>query len=302
MMAWVNTRRFRLGLIVALVAAGCGGLSSDGPGDSDPGTPRHTGSDQLILRVETTGGFVPPEYLARTVPEFTLTGDGRTITVGPQIEIYPGPALPALLESTLTEDGIQAILDAAREAGLFGPDQHYDNGCVTDLPTTTFTLVSSGERHEISAYALGSGELEDPSCVGGAAKAEARAALTQLRDRLGTLREWLPQGSLGEEQTFSFDELRIFTRPVTIESVVGDTGIEPSFEDWPLSTPLGEFGEPTDLPPGTRCGTVSGEDLEDLLPAVRRANELTIWRSGGDTFGLVLRPLLPDESGCPEPA
>jgi hypothetical protein len=52
-------------------------------------------------------------------------------------------------------------------------------------------------------------------------------------------------------------------------------------------------------PEGTRCGVVSGGELATLLPALQAANQLTYWRSDGVTYQLTLRPLLPDESGCP---
>jgi hypothetical protein len=32
---------------------------------------------------------------------------------------------------------------------------------------------------------------------------------------------------------------------------------------------------------------------------LRQANQLTLWESDSQTYRLFLRPLLPDESGCP---
>jgi len=47
------------------------------------------------------------------------------------------------------------------------------------------------------------------------------------------------------------------------------------------------------------CGTVSGQALSALLlPAVREANQLTPWVSGGERYRILFRPLLPDELGC----
>ena len=34
------------------------------------------------------------------------------------------------------------------------------------------------------------------------------------------------------------------------------------------------------------------------MPLVEQANQLTPWTSDGSQYGLLFRPLLPDESGC----
>src|SRR5262245_18411153 len=53
-----------------------------------------TGTDELVLRVEVTGRCVPPQVTLSELPQFSLYGDGRVITTGPVIQIYPAPALP----------------------------------------------------------------------------------------------------------------------------------------------------------------------------------------------------------------
>lgn len=63
-------------------------------------------------------------------------------------------------------------------------------------------------------------------------------------------------------------------------------GIEPETRDWPLG----------DLPPG--CSVIRGSDLPSALAAAQQANQLTRWRSGAETYGLVFRPLLPHETSC----
>lgn len=49
-----------------------------------------------VVRIEQTGGMMPPWETLRWHPSVALYGDGRLIMQGPQIEIYPGPALPNL--------------------------------------------------------------------------------------------------------------------------------------------------------------------------------------------------------------
>jgi hypothetical protein len=274
-------------VMLGLTAAACARLSD---GDAGGGGIDHpTASDELILRLETGGGFLPEDYAYRTLPEFSLMGDGRIITVGPQIAIFPGPALPNLLVRRVSPEGIQAILARARDAGLFGPDAHYDFPLVADAATTTFTAVAAGRRHQVSAYAL---ELEDEMVS--PEDRRAREALRDLRDALFDLEGWLPAGSLSKEESFDLDELRIFAGPY---QGAEEEGLEQEPVDWPLDEPLATFGR--EVPDrDVRCGTISGNDLDRLLPLLQQANELTPWMSDGSQYRLILRPLLPDESGC----
>jgi hypothetical protein len=69
---------------------------------------------------------------------------------------------------------------------------------------------------------------------------------------------------------------------------------------WPLSTPLADFGTPA-LPDrgiaGLRQGVALGADAALLGPLLQRATTLTAFTSGGSSFTLSVRPLLPDEIG-----
>jgi len=273
-------------LALTLLAVGCGRLTDTGDGG---GIEHPIGPNELVLRMDIGGGFVPVEYALAQFPQWSLFGDGRLITEGPQIEIYPGPALPSLQVQTLTEAGVQVILEAAREAGLMGPDRTYDYPCVADAPTTTFTLYAGGAKHVSSAYALG---VSEGACPG--ADTEARAKLAAFQAKLTDLASWLPTGSIGDQVPFEFDEMRVLVRPY---SASPEPGLEQSPIDWPLE-PLSTFGRPDPAFSDFRCGVVGGVDLAKLLPDVRRANQLTPWRSDGERYALILRPLLPDEHTC----
>jgi hypothetical protein len=263
--------------------------SSDSGGDE-----RRSGADELILRVETSGGFVPVGISLTELPHFSLYGDGRVITQGPQILIYPGPALPNLIERKVSAEGVDAIVDAARRAGLAGPDRNLPLDRVADAPTTTFTLVIAGRRHAVSAYALGlEAELEaglPPE------QREARQALIAFQERLNGLEAWLPDGSVGKEHPFQIEHLRVFVLPGRIAP--DDEAPPQPPTEWPLAEPLSEFGNPA-TQPEMRCGTLEGEDLRVVLERATRANQLTPWTSRSGTYSLYFRPLLPDESGCP---
>ena len=95
---------------------------------------------EIVLQVTSGGGFVPIEYNLTLVPQFSLYGDGTVIVTGPVIAIYPGPALPNLQTARVSEETVQAILSAAREAGLFANDVDYGRPQITDVPTTIIAI------------------------------------------------------------------------------------------------------------------------------------------------------------------
>jgi hypothetical protein len=283
----MRTRALAVSLVaLSLLAAGCGRLTKAG----SQGIDHPTGPADLVLRMDVGGGFVAPAYELRRIPTWSLFGDGRIITEGPQIEIYPGPALPSVQVQTISEEGIQAILEAAEAAGLLGPDRTYGQGCVADAPTTTFTVSADGIKHVVSAYALG---MVPGSCPG--EDTEARGKLARFSTKLSDLAGWLPNGSLGEQGQFEFSEIRVYAQPYAGSP---EPGLHQTAIDWPLSDPLPTFGEADATFGDYRCGVVSGTDLAKLLPEAQRANDLTPWRSGGAVYSLTFRPLLPDEHTC----
>jgi hypothetical protein len=284
---------------VAVLASACGGMGNADAG-SDGGTgasgttgiEHPTGANDLILGVAYEGGFVAYEYTLGTTPFWSLFGDGTLIVPGPQIEIYPGPALPNLTATPVSEDGIQAILRAARDAGLMDGDANYGDMCIADAANTVFTTTAEGSTSVVSAYALDVGE---PAGTCGHGKdAAARAKLAAFQAKLTDLPSWLPAGSLGTERPYDPTEMRVYVLPYQ-----GDPELPQDPIAWPLDGSLDAFGrEVANAPSDTRCGVVSGEDLGTLLAAAQDANALTPWTSGETKYHLIFRPLLPDEHTC----
>jgi hypothetical protein len=276
---------------LVLLAVGLASCANTSRGDTaSDGISHPTAPDRVVLRVEACCGLVPSEYALMEIPRFSLFGDGRVVVTGPQIEIYPGPALPNLQVRQLEESGVQAILQAARDAGLQGPDQHYDQANVADATTTTFTVAAGGDVHVTSVYALYEGVEGAPE-----GDDEARRALIEFSEKLGDLESWLPSGSVGPEGPYAFHALRVFVMRSFPE---GGEQLPQKEKQWPAAEPLSTFGRPLESQPDIRCGVVSGEDLSALRPLVEEANQLTPWVSDGQEYHLVFRPLLPDESGC----
>jgi len=270
-----------------LLAAALLGSACASAGAARGGISHANGASDLILRIDLQGGFIAPQVLLRRLPELALYGDGRLITSGPQIEIYPGPALPNLQVRTVSEAGIQAILAAARRAGLLGPDRQY-NGRMPDVPTTTFTVVAGGARHVVSVQGLGAA---GPSVGSPGSDSVAVAKLAAFQSKMTDLSSWLPRGSLGPDQPFRTDEMRVYVLPYQAQQDLPQRA-----KDWPAGG-FGGFLPVVDLA-GIRCGTVSGPPLQAVLSAASGANELTPWLADGRRWTVVFRPLLPDESGC----
>jgi hypothetical protein len=275
---------------ILLVLAACANAPTT-PGDGG-GIEYDRGTEDLLVRVALEGGLVDLAWSLTAVPTFSLYGDGTLVQPGAQIEIYPGPALPAISSRTVDEAGIQAILREALDAIEGVPDHLTDlySMQIADVPSTVITVNAGGVERRVSVNAL----FEVPEQPEGMPDDvyRARQRLSRLVEKLGNLEPWLPAGSLGDEGTFDGEAARLF---VSEYEKVDDLPQERIA--WPMEGALSRFGEPTQ-PTGYRCGTVSGDDWTGVRDAASRANQLTPWTDAGDRFSILFRPLLPDESGC----
>jgi hypothetical protein len=281
-------------LSLGLLAGAC--ANGDGPGDGgtgggggDTGNPTPATVD-LLLRIEQLGGFVPVQYYLTGMPMLSLYGDGLLVTPGAQIEIYPGPALPALSQQRLTPEAIQMLLQAAIDAGL-DKDRDLKTMMVSDMPTTVFTLTIDGQTHTTQVYALDFDLGPKPDGMT-QEEFQARKDLAAFQAKASDL-SWLPEGSVTDEGMYEPASLRIYS-----SAYQPDPGLTQSPIAWPLTPGLDLFGESQDVSDGMRCGTVAADAAATLLPLAEQANQLTPWTSDGTRFGLLFRPLLPDESGC----
>jgi len=274
--------RLASAVLVAILASACARQAAGAGAISHP-----TGADDLVLRVEYVGGFMAPQALLARVPGFSLYGDGRAITEGPQIDIYPGPALPNLLVQRIDEDGVQAILREARADGLADGNHTYP-GCVADVPSIRITVVEDGRTSVTTA----GGSVGGGACPGAAADT-APLDVNAFSSKLTNLPRWLPAGSIGGETPYTPSALRVFVERYRR----ADASLTEPPVAWPGPS-LPTFGDPVAAQAGVRCGVVSGSDAEAVLSAAAHANQLTPWTSDGRRYGLVVRPLLPDESTC----
>lgn len=262
-------------------------VPADGPttGNPVPGEPTTTPpspptpAGELVIQVREEGGFVPVEFLARRLPVVSVYADGRVITQGAQILIYPGPALPSVQVRTAPDDELASALADTR-AAIAGAG---DTGLppVADVPDTVFEVVDAdGASSTVRVAALGFDSVGlTPQQIA------ARRALADVRDRLVAL-------GGPDSQMYTASSLSAFASPY------GDSGGEPAPNelDWPLA-PIGPGG-PDGMPV---CIPVTGADTATVRSALDQATEITRWRSGGQVWSIAFRPALPHESPCPAP-
>ncbi len=313
-------RTFPSYFIVLILLAACaapGGGSSESPGASPPaesggggetGEIDHptTGTDPILV-VSNTGGFVPVQFMATQLPVFVLLGDGRVIMQGAQTLEFPGPALPALIERTLTDEGIQQVLQGVEDTNLFTADLELNGAqsVVADAANTVFTLSADGREVTISVYGLGAllPDMEPPPGMT-SGEIEAHRILSGLNDGLMTLDTWLPATAWETEgwQPYEPEAFRLYLRDVTGEPVDGGD-LPEQVREWPTDDDPAAFGEEeTFFGDGTRCGVVDGELGALWLAELNASTQMTRWTTDGENrFSVMPRPVLPHEDpACPE--
>jgi hypothetical protein len=278
-------------LAIAAVAMACVSAGAAGSMPSskpvDPAT--------VIFRVSWEGGFVTPEMLLGRLPTVAVYADGRAITQGPVLAIYPGPFMPNLQERTLSQAGLERLIELAREKGLL-KDAHYDFHGIADAADTVLEINLDGRRYRVSAYALAEagsdGEIA-PQIELEPVEVEGRAALREVIDALMTVPE---TDHVDQPHAYEFESLRLYVKPAEIVENSEFPGEQPPIA-WPLDD-LATSGTAIDNPSADRCLVVEGDDLETVLPLLQGANQLSVFESEGALYSLIPRPLYPDESGC----
>lgn len=276
------------------------GGSDEAPADPGPGgVPAGVGAP--VVQVWSAGGFVPVGRDFSQVPELTVYEDGTIITPGPQIRIYPGPLLPYVLVSQLDAADVEAIVAAARAAGLLTAAPDYGMPGVADLPTTHIAITVDGVTYEHAAYALGyvSGEGMDgagmdgegvdgagvpPAVVSGLTEEQvaARAVLAEFLTQVNGI-------ALAEADTTEYAPTAVAMFAWALEGSDAATQPEAEVVPWPIDTPLADAHE---------CTVIDGDAASVLLTALGTATQTTYFEQDGVTYQAWVRPLLPHETSC----
>ncbi|CAN5831739.1 hypothetical protein BH23CHL2_BH23CHL2_10900 [soil metagenome] len=271
--------------------------SGEGPQTGDE-IEHPTGEDELVLRYDLTGGFVPLEWLVTHMPLASLYGDGRMISEGLQIAIYPPPALPPLVVDKLAAEGVQMILNEADAAGLLQGEQTWDElaNFVADAHTGVLTINAGGEMHRVSVYAPGMSDLGDMLSD---EEIAFRSQFDAFVGKLTNLQGWLPEHVFEDAlDEYPADRLQLISQPADVRPA---EEVTPNEIDWPLDAPLSELGEPFSLLEMARCFVLEGQEFADVMSLMHEATTITRWVSEDEEYILHVRPLLADEEGCQDP-
>jgi hypothetical protein len=247
-----------------------------------------------ILDVADEGGFIGPAADFGRLPTFYVSGDGRLITPGPQVLVYPGPALANLRQRQLTHAGRVALRGLAEAAGLAHRPPEYGRPPVADAPTTIFVYRDADGRtfvHRVEA--LDFDARLTPSQV------DARRGLRHLLEQLADPEGSLGAGEVGADTAYAAEAFRIRAEPV--EPVSGD-GASSAPSSGPSTTATPALPWPVasvSLAQPASCTPVTGPDATVLRDALATANQLTSWTQDGVVYQVAIREVLPGEPACP---
>jgi hypothetical protein len=259
-----------------------------GPGAKTSVGPSATtvaGPDALVLRVERLGGFVAPDQQFGRLPVVSVYGDGRVITEGPQIAIYPGPALPNLVVQQVDPATVSGLLDKAAAAGVRAGADLGQPG-VADAPTTRITVAAPDGTRTVDAVALTEAQPNDPRLT--TAQRDARAKLAAFVQEVSDLSA---ATGMPTAQPYQPAAVAALARPYA-KPTDGLPG-KPAEIAWPGPALPGAI-----VSGQAGCVTATGADAEKVLAAAKNAKSVSPWTSGGRQWTVVFRPLLPDEAGC----
>jgi hypothetical protein len=280
-----------LGILVAACSGGASATPSTPSSAPSPGLPT-PGPAGVVIHASWTQAL-PPRFMFGNLPVLVVTTDGRVLTPGPMLEIYPGPLVAPIVERTISPKGVAALLQAAKDAGILGPGSDFTGGAMPPgAAAARLQIVVDGVTHDL----VGDANAVAP-CPPTEACPEAvpgtPAAFARFWYRLLDMAGWL-EPELGAEQAHV---------PASYAVIVG-----PPPEPWPGAAPivwpvpdpaLGAFGAPVRGEPGTRCGIATGDLAAELRPAFAGATQLTQFvatASASSTHGLTVRALLPGDA------
>ena len=283
----VRLVRTLVGIAGALLLAACGAddpeVTTGEPPPHAGGDPNAADSDAVVLSITDMGGFVPSDRTFSNTPRLLVTSDGRVIQGGPVIAIYPGPLLPNLLQRSITEAGIQRLIDLADQHGLLGNVTYTRPGNIADAADTVVTITVNGQTFEHRAYALGLGGGPD----GGETDTD-RARLFDFVAAATDLTSDPAADEIGPAEPYRSDSYLIRALEAEDTEPTGDApiNIEPTLVDWPSDAPAR-------LAAAAECAEVPTNGLGRLFEG---ANQLTLFVDDGVAYSLAVTPRVPGRS------
>jgi hypothetical protein len=237
--------------------------------------------------MEQGGGFVPFGWFATQAPTFTLYGDGRVIfrpieDLAETTRLMAPGAMPRFLTGTLTEDGVQALLQFALGTGrLYAARDFYGQDMCADCGTTIFVLNAAGLEKVVTIDALS--ELTEPG-----PDAADRRGFFELANLLTNFRTEAESGAVDHLEAYDPEAYRV---------VLFDQAGEPAEQpiDWPWDD-IGIDDFPVGEEPGNRIRHLDREHVSELTE-VPSGGHIGVWVTApdGSSVQLAVRPLFPDE-------
>lgn len=295
-------KTFALIFLAALVTA-CGGAGaspslnptrSPAPSPLPSPSPSPQPSTDFYLRAWHTQALPPPSTF-NWLPMLTIK-DGIAIDGNVAIPaIYPGPLLIVPFARSVSEAGVTAIVDEARRLGLLGDVTDFTGGSA--MPGSRLgqlRLVVDGVTYDV----IGDPDLvircDGARCDAEMGSPEAFAAFWQ---ELSYLDGWLG-GELGATGQYQPERVAVLlTAPARPEP-----GLEQPLATWPLDVTFHEIGVEFPGLTGARCATLSGDDLDAVLPVLIGANQLTVFHDTVDTTKSAIAVVVVPgaDSPCPD--
>ena len=273
--------------LLSACAQPVGNDAAAAPGPAGSSAAPLPGADDVVLRAETYGGFVPASLIVGRLPMVSVYGDGRVIAEGPVPAIYPAPALPNLQVQTIPPELVRELVREGLAAGVkTGTD--YGRPGVADAPFTRVTVTADGVTQSVAAEALGEAQSTDPNLT-----AAQRAARTRLSAYVKKLTSLSSTPGMSPPVAYRPATVAVLARPWA-----GNGGGEPApaTKAWTGPKLPGGYLNP-DIKMG--CVVVTGAQKDAVLADARTATQITPWTAGYDKFLITFRPLLPDEArGC----
>jgi hypothetical protein len=268
-------------LLLAACARPAGDAAPVEPSGGGTSAPKaNENANDLVVRTESYGGFVPASFTIGRIPEVSVYADGRVITTGPVPAIYPGPALPNAQVVMISQAKLQELREKGQAAGVRnGTDFGRPN--VADAPTTRVTL---GDQ-SVVVEALQQSQPDDPMLT--PAQREARAKLTAYVKTLSDL----PVSAGSASRPYAPEAVAVLARPWQKPT----DGTQSPQKAWPGPALPGTYVNPSFK---VGCVVAAGADKDKVLAAAKDATAITPWTAGGDKYLITFRPLLPDEKGC----
>ena len=260
-------RKFAISLAIGLIV---GGLVATDITYAKPKT-------YVVALAKTSGGFVPAQYNFSRLPRFVVYSDGRMISESQiSTQQYPGRAIPNLMTKNVSFD-LKRIVSALENTNLANPKFDWGYPSVADVPNTeVITQLSAKKRSAtISIYALG---MTGPGLT--KKQVEYRKKADRVLDSLQAFSgRYIWSKSYPTKWTPTKYVYQVAEAAVTENS---------NTLDW-----VGP-----ELSQEVSCAALNNSQSAAINTIESSINVETLWSSGGKTWRVTLRPLLPHESGC----